>query len=647
MLLLAASTVCTPCVFAQHIDSLQTDPLDSVADSLRSTIGSTLPPLYLDAGNPVDVGRPTHRAELHLPALLGNEPGVFSYYFGTLGWPDVISLDGGDPNRVSVVLDGMPFEDLITGGPRYDLLPYTLIERIGITRSAAGSVAQLHALSDRFNQAEPRTDLRYRSSSDGLTYIDAIHSQNRRVRLGASDYRLMLLAGYSGSSHTGEYPGSALKSSKQITARIRLERPAWSLEIFELYNRRSIGAQAGVLPISGQPYESIYQRLGASVDDPTAQRGTIRNDLRIRYRRLIVGLPLTVTGFWNTERLSFTNPTDSLAARIHRFGGSIDQRLGVRGHRVSVWASAWIDRYAESQSDMGTSNPTRSYAELKLSDSTRVFGSSLSMNVGVHSDDGIVFPSMGVNYEYGPGHITVSYTGIRSSWIDSRGFGAYSTTTQEQPRMRQARGAFDIGTSINDFSARLTVFATSIQNRVVWTIDEDSRAVSARLFSDNFVRTGAFLDLMFRSPYRSGFYALLRPTYVKASSADNDPIINAEIEALPAFWLHGRAGIQRRMFKDDLNLNVSVRGTWSGSMIGRRLDTRSGLLMLPVDPAHTVAESGRVDLVAEAEIKSAILFLSFENILYGKSTRKGILIIPDYPIPAQRFRFGIFWSILN
>ena len=82
-------------------------------------------------------------------------------------------------------------------------------------------------------------------------------------------------------------------------------------------------------------------------------------------------------------------------------------------------------------------------------------------------------------------------------------------------------------------------------------------------------------------------------------------------------------------------------------MKGRRLDTRSGLLMLPEGFERTVPESGRIDLIVEAGVKTATIFLSFENILQGKNTGNGILISPDYPVPAQRFRFGIFWPIVN
>jgi hypothetical protein len=49
--------------------------------------------------------------------------------------------------------------------------------------------------------------------------------------------------------------------------------------------------------------------------------------------------------------------------------------------------------------------------------------------------------------------------------------------------------------------------------------------------------------------------------------------------------------------------------------------------------------------VAEAGIRTATIFLSYENIFSGTNALVGNLLIPDYPLPAKRFRFGVFWPI--
>lgn len=627
----------------------QIDSLVEAADSACTAAFSEAGPGFWDDRGGVEssFGRPARRAELHIPGLLGSEAGIFQFRFGTLGWPDTISLDGADPNRTMLSIDGMPFNDLITGRPRYDLLPYTLIDHIRVSRSSGGVLGRIRAVTQRYENPQPHTDLRYRSSSDGLTYIDAVHTQNRRFRLMGKNYRVQLLGGYSGSSHTGEYRGSRLRLSRRLNVRIRVDRPAWNLELFELFNRHRIGAHSGVVPIAGQPYESIFQRIGATVGDPDAKRRTVRNDLQLRYRRAFFEEPLTLTGFWSTQRQTFENPVDSLEVRIDRLGLSALQDITRGTHHFRISTSAWVDNYNDGSTETRPEDRTRTYAEMLTSDSMNFPGGNIFVQAGAHSDDGTIFPSARVELHYGVGNLSISYTGIRSSWMDTRGFGSYASALEDSPRMRKTRASAGAKGEIGEFSLSVSVFAVSIQNMVVWTLDETSRDARASILSDNLVRVGSYLDLAFRSPSTQGLYGLIRPAFVRGSSSGGSEAVRAEINALPEFWVYARFGIQKLLFEDDLNLDVSIRTIWSASMNGRRLDTRTGLLMLPGDFDRSIGNAGRVDLMAEAEVKTATIFLSLENIFHGKNGQDGILLTPDYPLPARRFRFGIFWPIEN
>jgi hypothetical protein len=52
-----------------------------------------------------------------------------------------------------------------------------------------------------------------------------------------------------------------------------------------------------------------------------------------------------------------------------------------------------------------------------------------------------------------------------------------------------------------------------------------------------------------------------------------------------------------------------------------------------------------LDVALKAGIRDATLFLTFENVLSGTSLQPGVLVVPVYPLPEQRFRFGVFWPI--
>lgn len=101
------------------------------------------------------------------------------------------------------------------------------------------------------------------------------------------------------------------------------------------------------------------------------------------------------------------------------------------------------------------------------------------------------------------------------------------------------------------------------------------------------------------------------------------------------------------LFRGDLDVDLSVRAYFWESMVGRRLDTRSGLLVLPSDDSQVVPSSMTVDVVAEAGVRTATIFLAYENIFSGTNALVGNLLVPDYPLPAKRFRFGVFWPITD
>ena len=61
----------------------------------------------------------------------------------------------------------------------------------------------------------------------------------------------------------------------------------------------------------------------------------------------------------------------------------------------------------------------------------------------------------------------------------------------------------------------------------------------------------------------------------------------------------------------------------------------------PVDASYTL------DLVLEGGIRTATVYIIFENITSGTRLMSGNELVPDYPLPAQQLRFGVYWPIAN
>ena len=63
-------------------------------------------------------------------AVLDARPGVFVYRFDAPGWPEAVSLDGVPPVFTGLRLGALPFDDLVTGAARFDLLPVAWLDTL-------------------------------------------------------------------------------------------------------------------------------------------------------------------------------------------------------------------------------------------------------------------------------------------------------------------------------------------------------------------------------------------------------------------------------------------------------------------------------------------------------------------------------------
>ncbi len=572
-------------------------------------------------------------------------PGVFSYTFGATGWPDGIAPYGADPNRLELQFDGIDFSDLITGRPRFDLIPVALLKSINLEESG------VVLLADSLNDSAPRTNLRYQSAGDDLNAIRAIHVQNRVFMAADSTVRrLQTLFGYAGTSAQGEYDGSRLKRGREITLRLRYVTPKWSAELVELANRRSIGAHTGVMPFAGAAYESIYQRLGAVVGNESARRRTIRNDLRLRGRTTLSNINSRATLFWTVQTLDYRNGLVAIKGRVERLGVRVEGSKPLPMFNAGLAVVGWKDRFKDGNAYDSTSS-SRSF----LSALGSVDGKSgpvdwhLSAGPQKESDRSWIYLSGGATAEINS--FTVFASGVRSGRrLASHEITGFSTSVE--PLTDEADPSFasahlGVGWRSNLVSLLVDSFVNVERNPVVAELDNTEAVIRVQSLSGSATASGISLRIGFRDEAAQGLYAVLNPVF-RATNTDADGALAAAWRrASPEQWSSGRIGVRVRMFTGDLDLNAYVRARYWGEMGGLRLHTPTGLLALPEDASDTLEANWLIDFVAEAGVRGAIIYLSYENALSGTSAQVGNLIIPDYPIPQQRLRFGVYWPIFN
>ncbi len=167
----------------------------------------------------------------------------------------------------------------------------------------------------------------------------------------------------------------------------------------------------------------------------------------------------------------------------------------------------------------------------------------------------------------------------------------------------------------------------------------------AAVASAPFQRAGVGGDLGWRRKARRGFYVTVQPTFIGFLNADASSRHARMEAALPEFFAQGRLGARYALFGGDLDLDLSLRGRFWTQMRSRTLHAPTGLLVLPREGDDIFPASGTLDLVVKAGIRTATLFLAYENVLSGTQLLAGNLIVPVYPLPERRLRFGVFWPI--
>ena len=588
--------------------------------------------------------RPPRLPYLDAPAFLAAERGAWTYDFGTPGWPDAWSPHGLDPMQVGVTLQGMRFNDPVTGRPLFELLPYDKLLRLDRVGLVVGRPEGLEAELAPYGELQPITEMVYRSTTSGLQQVSVVHAQTRRAgQAGRAQY----LFGYSGAGARGEYDGSRLRRKRQVLFRVKRESERFRIEIGEMFNRHRVGAQGGVVPFAGFTYESIYERIGAQTRNPSDIRQLARNDLWVE-----AGLPrvgLTARAYWNVSTLTFRAPSDTLEARVSRIGLDARQAAG----RFFVRAAGSVDAYPDRNAWARTPDPA--WEAAALGGGTHRIGAGLvDWQAGVLAYDfgagSEVVPTFSANLTWEAGIIRPfvhSRNGVSlGSAADRYGFGGTLSPDASVATGRQAVDEIGISFRPAWLHLQASVAATRQQDGVVRLGDAQADTVTVVSYSGLRTRTSGTIRLGLREFSTRGLYFWAEGT--AGTYSGEDPLLDARLEqAVPDVFGNAALGFRGLFFSGDLDGDLSLRARGWTAHRGMRLHTETGLLVLATEDSRPVEQSFILDVVGIAHVRTATLTLSLENILSGTTLTPGNQLIPDYPYPERRLRFSVFWPILN
>lgn len=618
------------------------------------------------------VNRPGRAVSERIPArdpvldateLLAQVPGTFRYDTGGVGWPHGISFLGRPPDQTTLLLGGLPFNDPLTGRPRYDLLPLPFLQPLHTGFAALGRPGAVHAAVRPYSYGRPLTVLRYRSG--GFQSIGALHTQRRKVHFFDRPAFAQFTGGYFGraSDNLQFLPGSELRRERRLLGRLRYRRRGWALQLMALHNRRRIGAHEGLALRPGEPVDSVF--AGRPLRASQAERRLLRTDLSatLRAQTPLAAAPLTAAAYWTAQTLRYRNPdltpaqpaVDTVGAETDRYGLHLRQPFSLRSaslgqHALLLEAHAWTDRLSESRvlSDDGA----RTQLHLSARDSTRLLGARAVLEGGLHAGPVQTYPSARLHLVRPARDSTLhlfaeaQLSGQPVSWIEAEGLG---TLVEPLPDGRtpgpvlSARAG--VQAQLGPVQTRLALFAERTTDRLYLRALDGLATARARVADGVSQRAGALLSARWRARAERGFYA------TGAATAFLDPSeVPFHAPAAPSVpQAHGRArlGARYAFFTGDLDVDAYAEGRFWSQMTSRSLHGPTGRLVLPPPGSPVLGPAGVLDLHAEVQIRTATLFFSYENALSGTAVQTGTLTVPLYPLPQQHFRFGVYWPIFN
>jgi hypothetical protein len=669
-------------------DSLRAAPPDTTTappDTAAAGLGTPLSFRSLAVGRPVVDSLPALLPPVGLEHVLARQPGSFLYDLGAVGWPHGWSPEGLGPHRSRLWIEGRPYNSPLTGRARFDLLPTSLLSAPRVGVAPGGTATGVHLQWRAYDQIRPLTELRFRRDSNGQKAIEVGHSQKHRLTLFGTPGLLQASIGYGGRAAEGVYAGSDLRRERRLWGRLRYQRDTWALELSDFSSRHRVGAQSGVVPPEGAPFEALYlvPFCQACSRDRGARRRTYRNDLTARLRApLVPGLraPTTLSLTWTDNTFDYEpdEPRDTTFSVVMNGGHAVvRQPLRLGGHALTLGAQGSV--WAVERSNVPPVDGRRWSAHAFARDSVRLGGHRLVLNAGWHATPDQQYPSAAARWRRAVGAVglsaSVTATGQRRSWFDTAGFPGFVRPLPDGATAsvgRVLRGRVGLAVRPGPFDLQASLFAHQIRDAV--DLYAPAPAPGQRLASTDSVvarrtdapvrRAGATLVAGWRRDADRGLYATATGTALSTLNADASPLHTRLARTLPAVHGRGRLGA-RFVFFEDLTTDLYVQARGWTAMNSRWFHPPTGRLVVP--PARTplpargpgvqAGPSGTVDVHAEIKLRGATLFFTFENVQSSlapagsfqqqATLTPGTFVVPVYPLPGRLFRFGVHWPIFD
>ena len=599
---------------------------------------------------------PAVTAALDVQALLAERaglrdgPAAFAYAVGAPGRVAGVSLDGLAPDAPALTLDGRPVDDLLTGAPRFDLVPLGVSGPVRWGDGALGRAASAHAGLRAFRLGVPVTELRYLGGGSGTRHASGTHAQTRRppaVLRGGSGLSRVTLTGHAANrASDGVFGGARLRHTDAL-GRVLVTRPGVAVEAGVLYTDRTEGARAGVVSRTADP-AALFSLDGVEVREAGATRRALRAEGWLRARVPLAAEPVEVGVSGALRRRVYVSAArDTLRAHGRRLAAFAEQPLAVGRHRLRLRADVVVDPALGPDAPL-VAAAGRTGLHAVLSDSVRIGGAVATGAVGGHRVGGEVWPSAAARVAAGPVSAGVRYGGRARSRLAEAGIPGRVIPAPDATERTLAADA-GLTVSAGPWRLALRAFGDATTGGQHLTGRGDSLVVA--VVAEGVVRRGGLAaEVGWRESARRGVYARVGGTAQRVSDPAGD--VRQRLDAaLPRAWGTARVGVRAEdVGSGVLDLDLAAVATGWTAFRSRSVEPATGALVLP-EPGGPLGVGVPAQVVVGAEATATFsartsLFLRYDNALAGRLT-DGAFVTQGEPLPPALLRFGVFWALLN
>lgn len=580
--------------------------------------------------------------------ILSVLPGLFVRDLASPGQQNQIMIGGLPDKNISVMIDGIPYNDVHTGSFNLWLIPVEAIEKIefiGNARSifydGASGAAAINIVTKSYDNNRAITNLRYSQGVNGYTNTDAFFAQNI-VR----DLNLTLALshhGFGSNKEANNFRGRFLNSNDDawtFRSKVRYNMSDWlNLSFFYLYNKTWTGLHGGVdydnsasifdgFQVEVQNYES-YEKYSNSHYTLTAaflspadssfhstlslyhfdrlreyrdeeNRGTITNQIFTKkdFTSITNGVKFQITSNFGFNRLNgYVNYQEIASEKILTTGLKDD---------ISLLSFFTITPFIVARDFSGNKLVhAGTYGTLRLTSAISLFGG-----------------------------ITEDIQNDRAAGTNTR--KNLFVVTPADLHNTESFSMFEFGSSVSlspafngSISYRRTVQKNPIEFDTSSTLFTIAPIISREFLYDAIAASAHLAIGEFHFEGNANF--LKQPAIIRKG---------VPLTLYPELTLNGSAYFHGLLAKGKLDLKVGIRGRYYSRQTGMKPYDEAGVWL----PASILkyGPSGMMNLFAIGKIGSAYVHLIWENV-----TRNEYLLAPVYPMYDGNIRFGLSWEFLD